>query len=589
MRTPFPPRYFLASIALLLVLVALYAVWAIRRTQHELTRQLEQKGVALAEAFETSSQNAIQGNALMEEMIAQRLFDNARLIDQLLLTRPFDPALLKRISAMNRLQRVDLLDREGRPYKPPRTRRGMVGPGMRGMMRGAPGSAEMREAHRRMMMYMWGRRWGPRHEEAVPPPPPVEEEKFWEGSLFGVAVEARSFPGIIAVHADADYVLNFRKEIGVEQQIQELGRQPGVEEVALLGSDLTVLAHSDPGRQGERENDSVLQQALEGRKPLSRLVTGTGGTEVFEVLRPLSLGGSRLGLLRVALSTAPVEQEWKRDVRSAAVLGLAVLLAGALGMAVIFYMQHRHLVEVKSLAAEVERRDRLASLGNLAAAVAHEVRNPLNAIAMGLQRLREEFRPANDEADYARFVDLMQGEVQRLNGIVQEFLSLARPLSLNPDAVQIGELLSEVAALVEPDAETRGITVNLDLLSDLPSAQLDRDHIKQVLLNLVLNGLEAMPGGGTLTISAAVTRQALVLTVSDTGGGVPADLLPKIFEPYVTTKAKGMGLGLTIARRIIEAHGGTIAVESRPGEGTRSTLTLPLTLSTFTSERPDDG
>ena len=288
MKSPFSPRYFLASIALLLVVVTLYGALAARRTQQELARHLEEKGLALAEALETSSLSAIRGNALMEEMIAQRLLDNARLIDQLLISSPFDPVMLKRISAINRLQRVDLLDREGRPYTPPRRPQGMME-----MMRETPGSAEMREAHRRMMTYIWGRRWGSPREEVVPAPPAVKDRKFWEGSVFGVAVEAQSFPGIIAVHADADYVLNFRKEIGVEKQIQELARQPGVEEVALLGSDLTVLAHSDPERTGKRADDSFLTQALNEQKPLSRLVKREGGTEVFEVVRPLRLGESR--------------------------------------------------------------------------------------------------------------------------------------------------------------------------------------------------------------------------------------------------------------------------------------------------------
>ena len=296
-----------------------------------------------------------------------------------------------------------------------------------------------------------------------------------------------------------------------------------------------------------------------------------------------------MGLLKVALSAAPVEQEWARDLRSAVVFGLAILLAGALGMGVIFYMQHRHLGEVRTLEAEVERRDRLSALGNLAAGVAHEVRNPLNAIAMGLQRLRGEFHPTKNESEYARFVDLMQGEVKRLNAIVEEFLSLARPLSLKLDTVRIADLLQEVTALVEADADARGIKVLFDASSHLPAVQLDTDHMKQVLLNLMLNGLDAMPHGGTLTIAASAPGQSLVLTMEDTGDGVPAELLPKIFEPYVSTKAKGMGLGLTIARRIVEAHGGRIGVESQPGHGTRFTVSVPLNPQPLTSKSSQDA
>lgn len=504
-------------------------------------------------------------------MIAQRLLDNARLIDQLLLSRPLDPAALERITATNRLRRVDLLDREGGPYTPPPLPRGMMGMMMRG-----PGTGEIPEPHRSMMMYMWGRQWSRAPEAGAPAPPPVKDRKFWEGSLFGVAIGARSFPGIIAVHADADYILNFRKEIGVERQIEELGRQSGVEEIALVGPDLTVLAHSDPGRIGRRDDDGALAQAVGERRNLSRLVTREGGREVFEITRPLLLDGSRLGVLKIALSTEPMERVWREALRSAVILGLAIFLAGALGMGAIFYIQHRHLSEVRALEAEVARRERLSALGNLAAAVAHEVRNPLNAISVGLQRLREEFRPAAG-AEYARFVDLMQGEVKRLDGIVEQFLALARPLSLKAESAGVGTLLQEVIALVRPDADTRGVRITLEVPPDLPAVRLDRDHMKQVLLNLVLNGLEAMPGGGALTISASAPKGSLVLTVEDNGDGIAADLLPRIFEPYVTTKSKGMGLGLPIARRIAEAHGGRIDVESRPGRGTRFEIVLPLT------------
>lgn len=239
------PRYFLASILLLLVVVTLYAVSSALRTQRELSRQLEEKGLALAEALETASRSAIRGNALMEEMIAQRLLDNARLIDQLLLSRPLGTEALREIGAANRLSRVELLDHDGRPYTPPSPARGMVMERMMGSLRGG----EIPPGHREMMMYMWGRRWGRPPDQGAEEeqgPPAIRDKKFWEGSLFGVAIGARSFPGIIAVHADADYVLNFRKEIGVERQIEELGRQSGIEAIALLGPDLTVLAHSDP-------------------------------------------------------------------------------------------------------------------------------------------------------------------------------------------------------------------------------------------------------------------------------------------------------------------------------------------------------
>jgi two-component system sensor histidine kinase HydH len=220
------------------------------------------------------------------------------------------------------------------------------------------------------------------------------------------------------------------------------------------------------------------------------------------------------------------------------------------------------------------RGERLATVGNLAAAVAHEIRNPLSAVSMGLQRLRAEFEPAEGE-EYRRIVDLVQGEVRRLNAIVEEFLSLARPIQLRPEPVPVAALLDEVRRLVEPQAGRAGIVVEQTIPDSLPALRADRDRIKQVLLNLVLNAIDAMPSGGRLTMGGAASGTAVTLTVTDTGSGIPPELLPRVFEPYVTTKTKGLGLGLAIARRIVDAHGGRIEAESGAGQGTRFRVTLP--------------
>lgn len=220
------------------------------------------------------------------------------------------------------------------------------------------------------------------------------------------------------------------------------------------------------------------------------------------------------------------------------------------------------------------RRERLAGLGDVAAAFAHEVRNPLNAVSIGLQRLRAEFNP-EPAGEYAQFVDLMQGEVRRLNTIVEEFIALARPLPVKPLPMDAADLVRETAALVEPEARQAGVELRVAAPPALPLVA-DRDHLKQVLLNLVLNAVQAMrEAGGTLSIEAAGSREAVTLTVADTGPGIPLDALPRIFDPYFTTKSGGLGLGLTIARRIVEAHGGALEADSQPGRGARFRVSLP--------------
>jgi two-component system sensor histidine kinase HydH len=421
------------------------------------------------------------------------------------------------------------------------------------------------------MMYMWGRRWSsPVPEPDVPPA--IQDRRFWEGSVFGVAVGARSFPGIIAVHADAAYVLNFSKEIGVQHQIEEMGHQPGIDSIALLDKDLAVVAHSKPERVGSRETDADLRRAIADGRTLARR---HAGALVYEVAKPLRLDGDRPGLLRIELSTASMDRVWRRDRMTAVLLAVGVVALGALGLAAIFYVQHRHLGEVAALEAEMERRKRLSTLGNMAAAVAHEIRNPLNAVSMGLQRLRAEHEPA-DADEYRALLDLIQGEVRRLNAIVEDFLSLARPLSLKVEPLAVAALVNEVLGLVESEARAAGVTVERDIPGDLPPLPADRGRIVQVMLNLLLNAVQAMPGGGWLGLAANASGDWLTISVTDTGPGIAPDVLPRLFEPYVTTKAKGMGLGLAIARRITEAHGGRIEAGNRPEGGSRFEVILPL-------------
>jgi signal transduction histidine kinase len=193
---------------------------------------------------------------------------------------------------------------------------------------------------------------------------------------------------------------------------------------------------------------------------------------------------------------------------------------------------------------------------------------------MGLQRLRAEFAPAPAD-EYARFVDLMQGEVKRLNAIVEEFLTLARPLPLARAPIPVDTLVAELAALVDAQARAASITVRVNVPQPSPVVLGDRQHLQQVLLNLVLNAVQAMRAGGTLTIEAQSGRDGVSLVVADTGAGIPADVLPRVFDPYFTTRTDGLGLGLTIARRIVEAHGGAIELDSQAGRGTRVRLRLP--------------
>ncbi len=574
MRKLILPRHFILSVLLLLILVSVYIFFEARRLQSELLRQTESKGLALAETMESNIRSAILGNALLEDLISQRLFDNARLVDQLLRFPPVDRAFLQNIAASNGLRKIDLLDLEGRPLPAdlPASPKRAMHEMMARMQRRAPDATA--EGHRAMMTFMWGRRWR-LPQDKVEAPAKVVERKFWEGSVFGVAVGAKSFPGIIAVHADADYILNFRKDIDVQKQIVELGRQADIAYIALVDNQQKILAHTNPQLINQRYDNPLFAQTRSKPEPGGRIVEQPDGRRHYDLVKAVSVSGTPLGILEIGLSLEPMEAAWRRSLRSMIVFGLGILAVGILGMGAIFYTQQSNLAKVKSLEAEISRRERLAEVGNLAASVAHEIRNPLNSVSMGLQRLKGEFSPAREKEEYTHFLNIMQGEVHRLNSIVEQFLSLSRPLNLKRDAIPVDEFLTELTTLAAEDAKVSSVKIESRVPPDLPPLSADRNYLKQLLLNLILNGVQAMPLGGTLTLDAGADKNNFQITVTDHGTGMDPETLKRIFEPYFTTKPSGSGLGLHIARRIAEAHGGTISAESERHRGSRFRVMLP--------------
>ena len=200
-----------------------------------------------------------------------------------------------------------------------------------------------------------------------------------------------------------------------------------------MDKNLKILAHTNRALVGAEAKDDIPLRVKSVGQGWGKVVELDGGKRIYEMGEPIWLDGSQLGFLKIGLSLSPVEAAWRNSVNSMIVLSLSLLGAGILGMAFIFYNQQSHAQQVKALEAEVAQRERLSTLGNMAATVAHELRNPLNSVSMGLQRLKGEFRPTQDEAQYSRFIELMRSEVERLNVIVEEFLSLARPMEIKPE------------------------------------------------------------------------------------------------------------------------------------------------------------
>jgi signal transduction histidine kinase len=269
------------------------------------------------------------------------------------------------------------------------------------------------------------------------------------------------------------------------------------------------------------------------------------------------------------------------SIRLAVSLAAALLLS-LLALGTVWLRQAYSALSEKHALAEaaLRRRDRLSAMGELASTVAHEVRNPLNAIAMSAQRLRREFLAsvpdgrAEDRAELAQLLGVVEGETRRINDVVQQFLDYARPPKLAPRETDLAGGVRDVVDAARAMAEARGVSLAFDSTGG-GLAFADATQLRHAVENLVRNAIEATPAGGSVTVSVVTGGKGHSIEVRDTGGGIAAEDLPRVFDLYFTTKADGTGVGLAVTQQIVGAHGGTIEVESVPGRGTRMTIRLP--------------
>jgi len=229
-----------------------------------------------------------------------------------------------------------------------------------------------------------------------------------------------------------------------------------------------------------------------------------------------------------------------------------------------------------ALERELSRRERLSSLGQMAAGLAHEIKNPLGSIQGAAEILGDDAAPGTKERD---LFDVLRKESRRLGAVVDDFLGFARPRPPQLADLDVGRAIERASEQIALDASTRHIEIAREIASDLPSVRADAEQIHQVLLNLLINAIAASRDGDRITIGARAENRdgtrAVVVSVRDRGTGIDTDVLPRVFDPFYTTKEDGTGLGLSISHTIVRDHGGTIDIESAPGAGTTVTVVLP--------------
>ncbi len=341
--------------------------------------------------------------------------------------------------------------------------------------------------------------------------------------------------------------------------------------------DLTSMGHSLHRRALEEQvrlDTEDWRRDEQVNKEIARRWAGTAA-----LILPLVARKATLGLL-VLTSESP--HHWTEDQVDVAE-ALASQASVALENARLYDKARRAYRELNEAQARIIQSEKMAVVGTFASGLAHEVRNPLNSIALQLSILERRVAPlpAGVAGEIKGLVGVIREEVKRLDNLVGDFLQFSRSNRVQYRPTALDAVVDEVARLLRPEARAAGVTLRRQRIgAAIPDLRVDPEKMKQVAINLVQNAIEAMPGGGVVTVESGLVDGRALMVVRDSGPGLPDGL--DVFQLFVTTKARGTGLGLSIAQQIVLEHGGEIAAASEPGKGATFTVSLPV-------ERPDEA
>jgi len=398
--------------------------------------------------------------------------------------------------------------------------------------------------------------------------------------LGSIALRRGTGSGILLAAWDDPGLRYWGFKVALQKAIEEAGRNEKLPYIAVMDAADGSLAASLGDVPGDVARDEgAYQDVLSGKAAVSSRKVSFQGKNIFEILAPLYLDNKLAGVVRVGLQREQADQVIGKNRTLMIISMVFIMLIGLLSIWFLYQNQNRHLARIEEMRKELQKSERLSSLGQLAAGVAHEIRNPLNAISMASQRLQREFPPPESERteEFQRITGVIRDEVRRLNGIIEEFLSFSRSQRLELRDYSLQAILQKLVRLVGEEAAARGITIETNWGDQPAFIPMDVDKLQQAFLNFIKNAMESISGEGRIAVSIEPPgNEKISVKITDTGKGLSPDEIDRIFNPEYTTKEKGLGLGLPIAYEIVRGHGGDIRVQSLVGAGTTFEILLPL-------------
>jgi signal transduction histidine kinase len=393
-----------------------------------------------------------------------------------------------------------------------------------------------------------------------------------------IALSRKDESGTIIIALDKESLRYWGIRVSVEKAMEKLGEGQGLVYLTVRDKRGKPLGNAGNLPEELKEDNPLVAKILSGAIPFESRKENVDDKSLFEFIAPLRLGGEVAGTIRLGLDRGNTDQILDENRRNMFIFLAFVVLIALLSMWLLYNDQNRHLAGIVEMTRQLEKAERLSSLGQLAAGVAHEIRNPLNAISMASQRLKREYMPIDEEKkkEFGAMTGVIRDEIRRLNGIIEEFLTFSKSRRLELHDCPVQEVLQKIVNLISAEAAAKGISLRTDWGSEPVVIPMDMDKLQQALLNFVKNAIESISGDGIVTLSIRREEKGRVsIRVADTGCGITAEEVDRIFNPEYTTKEKGLGLGLPLAHEIIRGHGGEIRVLSRKGEGTTFEILLP--------------
>jgi signal transduction histidine kinase len=393
-----------------------------------------------------------------------------------------------------------------------------------------------------------------------------------------VALRRKDGSGTVIIALDRDGQKFWGMKVSIEKALERLGQGQGLVYIAIMDERDAILGSQGKLPEKWEKGDLHIDEILSGKKTFESRKILSHDKKILEIVAPIYLFEKIAGVVRLGLDREGTDEILAENRRNIIFFMASVILITLLSMWILYRNQNRHLAGIVEIERQLEKAERLSALGQLAAGVAHEIRNPLNAISMASQRLKREFMPGDEEKikEFQILASVIRDEIRRLDGIIEEFLTFSKSRRLELHDYPVSEVLQKIVNLIKEEAALKGITIETRYNQEPAIIPMDVDKLQQALFNFVKNAMESISGAGNIILSVdAGRRDRISIKISDNGCGMTSEEIERIFNPEYTTKEKGLGLGLPLAHEIIRGHGGEIRVVSQQGEGTTFEIMLP--------------